>query len=83
MFVYDLYKSRDALDAAHLGTIGIGFVTAFVSGLIVLAERPVRVGDRIVVKGEEGKVRRISVRSTQIDTSEKSILIVPNTDLIT
>jgi small-conductance mechanosensitive channel len=80
----------------HLGTlavfagavgVGVGFglqniVSNFISGLVILAERPITIGDRIEVAGIVGQVERIRARSTVIRTNDNIMMIVPNTKFI-
>lgn len=60
-----------------------GIVNNFVSGLVLLAERPIRAGDWIVAGSDEGIVKRINIRSTEIETFDRATVIVPNSTLIT
>ncbi len=69
-------------------TFGLGFglqeiVANFVSGLILLVERPVRVGDVVTIGTLMGKVSRIQIRATTITLWDRSEMIVPNKEFIT
>ncbi|MFA7180811.1 MAG: mechanosensitive ion channel domain-containing protein [Bacteroidales bacterium] len=67
--------------------VGIGFglqgiTNNFISGLIILFERPVKVGDRVEIEGLEGNIIKVSGRATTILTNDNIAVIVPNSDLI-
>ncbi len=71
------------------GAMGIGaglglqnVIANFVSGLVLLFERPVKVGDMLVVDGQWGEVKEIKIRSTVFQTFDRSVLIIPNSDLL-
>ena len=69
-------------------SVGIGFglqeiVANFISGLIILFERPIRVGDFVTVGGSDGTVTRIRIRATTILTKDRKELLVPNKEFIT
>jgi potassium-dependent mechanosensitive channel len=68
-------------------SVGIGFglqniVNNFVSGLILLVERPIKVGDIVSVNNREGQVKRISVRATEVETAKRASIIIPNSEIL-
>lgn len=65
--------------------IGLGMqqiVSNFVSGIILLFERPLKVGDLVNIAGQEGIVRQINIRSTELETATKSSIIIPNATIL-
>src|SRR5262249_21401722 len=76
-----------AVVAGAIG-VGLGFglqnvISNFVSGLIILAERPIAIGDRVELGQIAGQVTKISLRSTIIVTNDNISVIVPNSDFVT
>ena len=68
-------------------SVGVGFglqniINNFVSGIIIFAERPIAIGDRVEVSGVAGRVVKISLRSTTVITNDNITMIVPNADFI-
>ncbi|WP_178133550.1 DUF3772 domain-containing protein [Vineibacter terrae] len=53
-----------------------------ISGVVLLLERPIKVGDRVIVGRHEGIVRRINVRATEIETGQRAMVIVPNSEFL-
>lgn len=96
LLVLGIYLSLQAVEinlsslaflAGALG-VGVGFglqniISNFISGLIILAEQPIALGDRVEVSGAVGRVTEISLRSTKVVTSDNICIIVPNSNLIT
>ena len=87
-FSYAGFNLSNLAILAGAFSVGIGFglqsvVNNFVSGLILLAERPIKIGDLVVVGSEEGRVCKISVRSTEIETAERARVLIPNSCFIT
>lgn len=74
--------------ALVMGALGVGIglglqniVSNFFSGLVLLIERPIKVGDMLVIDGQWGEVKQIRIRSTVFQTFDKSVVIIPNSEM--
>jgi small-conductance mechanosensitive channel len=68
-------------------SVGIGFglqniTNNLVSGIIILFERPIKIGDWVIINGEEGQIKQINIRSTELETFQKTSVIIPNATLL-
>lgn len=68
-------------------SVGIGFglqniTNNLVSGIIILFERPIKIGDWVIINGEEGRIKQINIRSTELETFKKTSVIIPNATLL-
>lgn len=68
-------------------SVGIGFglqniTNNLVSGIIILFERPIKIGDWVIINGEEGQIKQINIRSTELETFSKTSVIIPNATLL-
>lgn len=68
-------------------SVGIGFglqtvVNNFISGILILFERPIKIGDWVIVKGEEGIVKNINIRSTELISFDNTSILIPNADIL-
>ena len=90
LFILSILGVSSGSLTVAFGAIGIGLgfglqniFNNFISGIILLFERPIQVGDAIEVDGIWGEVRKINVRSTVVQTYDNASFIIPNSDLIT
>jgi potassium-dependent mechanosensitive channel len=86
LHAFGLSPTSMAVAFGALG-IGLGFglqniFNNFISGIILLFERPIQVGDAIEINGMWGEVRKINVRSTLVQTYDNASLIIPNAEFI-